>query len=202
MLEQDLHIHTSYSTGDGLIVPEMTIDLVAAVGHARTVGISDHFEYLLDGVFEIYAAEVRQAGLKLGTEVDGYRWAVEAATYPVDYFVFHCYDTDADYHALDRLLATGKPVIVAHPHALETDLKRLPPECLVEINNRYVWRTDWRAYYGPHTGCCRFVLGSDAHQPNWLGQAVARHVAGQLGVAEHPVFGTSLDRLRQSGKRL
>jgi hypothetical protein len=34
----------------------------------------------------------------------------------------------------------------------------------------------------------RFVLGSDAHQPNWLSQAVARHVAVQLGVTEHLVF--------------
>lgn len=45
MLNQDLHIHTTYSTGDSLIVPEQTIDLVAAVDHvARQLGIA---EYLL-----------------------------------------------------------------------------------------------------------------------------------------------------------
>jgi hypothetical protein len=161
---------------------------VAAVHHARTVGISDHFECLLDGVFDAYADEVRQAGLKVGVEVNGHSWVAEASGCDVDYFVYHCHDRDADYHALDRLLATATPVIVAHPHMLDTDLNRLPAESLIEINNRYVWRTDWKRYYGPFTHRFRFVLGSDAHQPNWLGQSVARHVAAELGVAEHLVF--------------
>jgi histidinol phosphatase-like PHP family hydrolase len=102
MLQQDLHIHTTYSTGDSSVVPEQTVALVAAVHHARTVAISDHFE--------------------------------------------------------------------------------------IEINNRYVWRTDWKQYYGPFKERFRFVLGSDAHQPNWLGQSIARYVAAQLGVKEHLVF--------------
>lgn len=188
MLEQDLHIHTIYSTGDSAIVPEQTIALIAAVRHARVVGISDHFEYLLDGVFERYEKEVRQAGLKVGTEVDGHAWADEATGYGVDYYVFHCRDKRADYQALERLLATGKPVIIAHPNALGTDLNRVPAECLVEINNRYVWRNDWKSFYSPFIERFRFLLSSDAHQPNSLGQAVARYAANELGVAEHLLF--------------
>jgi hypothetical protein len=34
MLQQDLHIHTTYSTSDNLVVPEQTVALVAAVKHA------------------------------------------------------------------------------------------------------------------------------------------------------------------------
>lgn len=189
MLPQDLHIHTTYSASDSSVVPEMTIELVAAVRHARVVGISDHFENLVDGVFKNYAREVRTAGLKLGVEVDGHAWAAEAAGYPVDYYLFHCRDQRADYRALEDLRATDKPVIVAHPNAFGTDWKRVPPDCLMEINNRYVWRTDWRSYYAPLRGRFRFVMGSDAHQPNWLGQVVARHAAAVLAVKEHLVFG-------------
>jgi hypothetical protein len=71
---------------------------------------------------------------------------------------------------------------------LDTNLSRIPTECLVEINNRYVWRTDWKPYYGPFKDRFKFVLSSDAHQPNWLGQAIAQHAAAQLGVKEHLVF--------------
>jgi histidinol phosphatase-like PHP family hydrolase len=188
MLIQDLHIHTTYSTGDSSVVPEQTVALVAAVKHAELMGISDHFEYLLDGVFEGYAREVRLAGLKVGAEVDGHTWVNEAAGYDVDYYIFHCRNLDADYLSLDRLLSTGKPVVVAHPNALDTNLKRVPPECLVEINNRYVWRTDWENFYHPFVDRFKFIISSDAHQPNWLGQAVARRAAAQLGVAEHLVF--------------
>lgn len=70
-----------------------------------------------------------------------------------------------------------------------TDLTRVPPECLVEINNRYIWRTDWRAFYGPFVDRFDFVLSSDAHQPNWLSQSVARHAAAELGVRERLLFG-------------
>lgn len=188
ILPQDLHIHTTYSVGDSSVVPAQTIELVAAVRHARVVGISDHFEYLLDGVFERYEGEVRRAGLKLGVEVDGHAWVGDATGYPVDYDLFHCRDRGADYCALEHLLATGKPVIVAHPNALGTDLKRVPPDSLVEINNRYVWHTDWRSYYAPFRDRFRFVIGSDAHQPNWLGQAVARHAAAVLDIREHRIF--------------
>lgn len=188
MLQQDLHIHTTYSTGDSAVVPEQTVAMVAAICHARTVGISDHFEYLLDGVFERYERELRETGLKVGTEVDGHRWVGEASGYDVDYYIYHCRDRDADYRGLEQLLGTEKPVIIAHPTAFATNLGRLPGDSLVEINNRYVWRADWRQYYGPFKDRFRFVLGSDAHQPNWLGQAVAQQVAAQLGIVEHLVF--------------
>jgi hypothetical protein len=184
-IPQDLHIHTTYSASDSAVVPEMTVALVAAVRHARVAGISDHFENLLDGVFEAYEQEVRAAGLKLGAEVDGHAWAKEAAGYPMDYYLYHCRDQRADYHGLEALLATSRPVIVAHPNLFGTDLRRLPPDCLVEINNRYVWRNDWYAYYAPFKERFRFVIGSDAHQPHWLGQAVARHAAARLGIREH-----------------
>lgn len=191
MLQQDLHIHTTYSTGDGLIVPEQTISLVAAVKHAEIVGISDHFESLVDGQFEAYEKEVRGAGLKVGVEVDGHTWVSEAMSYPIEYYIYHCRDNSADYRGLEILLESGKPVIVAHPNALSTDLNRVPAECLVEINNRYVYSSDWKKFYGPFTDRFKFIVGSDAHQPNWLGQAVAHYVASQLGVTNHFVFGPS-----------
>jgi len=72
MLQQDLHIHTTYSTSDSAVVPEQTVALIAAVRHANIIGISDHFEYLMDGNFEGYEKEIRQAGLKVGVEVDGH----------------------------------------------------------------------------------------------------------------------------------
>lgn len=188
MLQQDLHVHTTYSSSDSAIVAEQTVALIAAVKHAGIVGISDHLDSLVDGDFEIYEREVRQAGLKVGVEVDGHAWAAEAANYIVDYYIFHCRDQDADYHSLHKLLATGKPVIVAHPNILDTNLNRVPSECLVEINNRYVWRTDWKQFYGPFKNHFKFVISSDAHQPNWLGQAVAHYAAEQLGIEEHIVF--------------
>jgi len=186
---QDLHVHTTWSSGDDSVVPQQTVDLVARVRHAEEIGISDHFEFLANGVYEDYERDVRSAGLRLGTEINGHAWvdaAVAARTN--DYFIYHCFDRDADYRALERLLASGKPVIIAHPNALETDLNRVPPECLVEINNRYVWRCDWRRFYAPFADRFRFVLSSDAHQPNWLNQTIARFVASDLGVHETLVF--------------
>jgi hypothetical protein len=187
MLNQDLHVHTTWSHGDGAVVPEQTLDLVASVRHARVAGISDHFEYVDDRI-DAYAAAVRSCGMWVGIEVNGHRWVRAARDAPVDYYVVHCYDSDADYAALGRLLATGRPVIVAHPHALGTRLERIPPECLIELNNRYIWRGDWRAYYSPHKERFRFVLSSDAHQPNWLNQTISRHVADRLGITETAVF--------------
>ena len=189
MLPQDLHIHTTYSTSDSSVVAEQTVALVAAVRHARVAGISDHFENLVDGVFDLYEKEVRGAGLKVGVEVDGHPWVAEAARFDVDYYIVHCRDHDTDYRSLDKLLATSRPVIIAHPNAFGTRLGRIPPECLIEINNRYIWRTDWESYYRPFKDRFKFVIGSDAHQPHWLGQAVARHAAAQIGVAEYLVFG-------------
>jgi len=188
MLQQDLHIHTTYSKSDTSVVPEQTIALVASLKHARTVGISDHFENLGDGVFKDYVMDIRQAGLKVGVEVDGHSWVADATGCEVDYYIFHCRDQDADYRSLDGLLTTGKPVIAAHPNALGTDLSRVPAECLIEINNRYVWRTNWKQYYGPFKDRFKFVIGSDAHQPHWLGQAAAHFAAAQLGIKEHLVF--------------
>jgi len=188
MLPQDLHIHSTWSDGDAAVVSEQTIDLIAELRHARVMGISDHFELVGEESFERYALEVRAAGLKVGMEIDGHGWVSAAKAVQADYRIFHCYDRDADYRALDRLVELGAPVIVAHPNALNTNLSRVPPECLVEINNRYVWRCDWRSFYGPFVGRFDFVIGSDAHQPNWLNQTVARHVAAELGVRERLLF--------------
>jgi histidinol phosphatase-like PHP family hydrolase len=188
MFPQDLHIHTTFSVNDNSVLPEQTVEFISKVGHARIIGISDHFENLVDGRFSAYTAEVRRFGLKLGVEVDGHPWVDEAMKYEVDYYIVHCRDIDADYRSLDRLLQAEKPVIIAHPNAFGTNLDRVPPECLIEINNRYVWRNDWRSYYESHLTRFRFVISSDAHQPNWLGQAVARYAANELGVREHLLF--------------
>jgi hypothetical protein len=188
ILKQDLHIHTTYSTNDSSVVPEQTIALVAAIKHARIVGISDHFENLANGQFQGYSNEVRKARLKLGLEIDGHAWAYEAARYDVDYFIYHCRDQDDDYRALENLLAANRPVIIAHPNALGTDLNRVPTECLIEINNRYIWRSDWEKFYRPFKKNFRFVLGSDAHQPNWLSLTIALYAASQLGVEEYLLF--------------
>ena len=82
MLKQDLHIHTTYSYNDPVIVSEQTVALVASVKHADVVGISDHFESLVDGHFETYEKELRREGLKVGVEVDGHPWVSEAVDYP------------------------------------------------------------------------------------------------------------------------
>jgi len=189
MLAQDLHIHSTWSNGDAAVVSEQTIGLIAELGHAHVVGISDHFELIGEDFFEEYAREVRGAGLKVGMEIDGSRWLSAVQSHVADYRIFHCYDRDMDYKALDQLLDMGQPVIVAHPNALSTNLDRVPPECLVEINNRYVWRCDWRSFYGPFVNRFEFVISSDAHQPNWLNQTVARHVATELGVRDHNLLG-------------
>ena len=122
------------------------------------------------------------------TEVNGHEWVSTALRADCDYRIYHCYDREADYKGLERLLADETPVIVAHPNALETNLNRLPPQTLVEINNRYVWRCDWRRFYGPFRDRFRFVIGSDAHQPNWLNQTVARYAAADLEIEETLVF--------------
>jgi histidinol phosphatase-like PHP family hydrolase len=186
-LTQDLHIHTTWSAADSAVVAEQTIELVAATEHAEVVGISDHFEHIADR-FDDYRKAVEAAGLLVGTEIDGHLSVPAALEHPCDYRIFHCYDQDADYRALETLLADGSPVIVAHPNALDTDLDRVPQECLIELNNRYVWRCDWMAFYGPFRNRFRFVLGSDAHQPNWLGQSMARLAARDLGVEETRLF--------------
>jgi len=186
-LPQDLHVHTTFSVTDSAVVAEQTLERVAAIGHARVLGISDHLESL-ENSFDRYAGAVRGLGLRLGVEVNGGEWVHAAEALPVEYYMYHCRDREEDYRGAERLLCAGKPLIIAHPVFLETDLGRVPPECLVEINNRYVWRGDWEAALRPHLGRFRFVIGSDAHQPHWLNQTVARELAARLGVVETILF--------------
>lgn len=188
MLDQDLHIHTTFSFGDSAIVPQQTIPLIASVKHARIVGISDHFDYIGEKNFASYSTEVKKHGLVLGTEVDGANWVDQAITFPFEYYIYHCFDTLRDYKGAEKLASTGKPVIIAHPQALDTKLDKVPPECYIEINNRYVWRFDWKSYYTPYLKRFRFVLGSDSHQPNWLSHSVAEYVARELGVQNTILF--------------
>ena len=185
-LPQDLHVHTVFSRGDGAVAPEQSVELVAAVGHARVLGISDHLEAIVDD-FSAYAETVRSFGLHVGTEVNGADWLREAEVVDAEYYVYHCRDREQDYRGAERLLATGKPVIVAHPLFMGTDLRRVAPECLVEINNRYVWRSN-REILRSFVDTFSFVIDSDAHQPHWLNQNVARYVAGKLGVEETILF--------------
>ena len=187
MLNQDLHIHTTYSYGDTAVRPEQTLDLIQRIKHAKTVGISDHFEYIHDR-FETYAEDVKKHGFRVGTEVNGWEWGERALDIPNEYYVYHCYDTDNDYAMLDRFLETEKPTIIAHANAMNTDLSRVPEECIVEINNRYIWRNDWMEFYGPYTDKFRFILSSDAHQPNWLGQSAAINAMAELGITETLLF--------------
>ncbi len=185
---QDLHVHTVFSAGDTAISPQQTMDTVARFRPAEVQGVSDHLDFLVDGAFERYRSEALAHGLHVGVEVDGADWIEAAEQVEVEYYIMHCYDDAASYRGAERLLATGRPVIIAHPLVLGTDLSRVPGECLVEINNRYVWRGDWRSGYAPYLDRFDFVIGSDAHQPNWLNQNIARWVALELGVEEKLLF--------------
>jgi hypothetical protein len=185
-LLQDLHIHTTFSRNDPAVAAEQTVALVASIRHARVVGISDHLESIAED-FESYADTLRSHGLLVGTEVNGSDWLSVAEEVSAQYYVYHCRDREKDYRGAEHLLATGKPVIIAHPLILETDLRRVPPQCLIEINNRYVWRSDWQILRR-FVGTFSFVLDSDAHQPHWLNQNMARYVAGQLGIQETLLF--------------
>ena len=188
MIPQDLHIHTIYSSGDSAVVNEQTIALIKGVRHAAIIGISDHFEYLVDDhIFSQYEKAIRSAGFWVGMEVSGKPLVTEAIKKNNDYFVYHC-QRQEDYRAIDLLLATGKPVIIAHPLILGTDLDRVPPECFIEVNNRYVWKSNWRAGFGKYVNERSFVISSDAHQPNWLNQNVARYVCQTMGIRETLIF--------------
>lgn len=186
--EQDLHIHTIYSTRDSAVAPEQTPELVASVKHARITGISDHFEYLVETDTQKYIEKIHRLGMHCGCEVDGHSWVKEASGHDFEYYLYHCRDTAKDYKGIETLLATNKPVIIAHPYATETNLNKVPVDCLVEINNRYIWKYNWRSFFKNHLNRFRFVLGSDAHQPNWLNQNVARYVANELGIEETILF--------------
>jgi histidinol phosphatase-like PHP family hydrolase len=188
MLPQDLHIHTIFSTGDSAVVPQQTPQLIAALNHARIRGISDHIEYLYGSLFQEYSRIITELGFRLGAEivnVDDVDYAMEL---PLEYRVFHCYDNNRCYKAAQRMVDSGIPLIIAHPMALDTNLGRVPPECHVEINNRYIWRNDWKSYFTPWVKRFNFVYSSDAHQPNWLNQNVARYVGEQLGIIETLLF--------------
>jgi histidinol phosphatase-like PHP family hydrolase len=188
MIPQDLHIHTVYSIGDSAVVKEQTVDLIRKVRHASVIGISDHFEYLADEMtFRTYEEEVRSAGFKLGIEISGHELVHRAVKTNCDYFVYHC-SYELDYAGLEYLVGTGKPVIIAHPLVMGTDLDRIPYECYIEINNRYIWRSNWRERLCKYVHKKKFIISSDAHQPNWLNQNVARYVCGELGIRETLIF--------------
>ena len=185
---QDLHVHTVFSVGDGAVVPQMSIEFIASIGHADVRGISDHFEYLRGEIFEDYASEVRKYGFYLGCEVNDSSDACEAINYPYDYYIYHCRDKESEYRGTEVLLSTGKPVIISHPMAMGADLSKVPAECYIEVNNRYVWRDDYLSYYSPWLNKFSFVFGSDAHQPNWLNQVIARKVGHEIGIKESILF--------------
>lgn len=187
-LPQDLHIHTIYSTGDSQIEPQQTIELIAELNHAEIRGISDHFEYLTGSVFKEYEKKVHGHNFYCGCEVNESSDAVEAVKYPFDYYIYHCRDIESEYKGAELLLETGKPLILSHPMAMGADLNKVPRECLIEINNRYIWKGDYLSYFTPHLKHFKFVLGSDAHKPNWLNQLVASHAAEKMGIEEAMVF--------------
>jgi histidinol phosphatase-like PHP family hydrolase len=190
MCNQDLHIHTVFSYGDGVIVPQQTLELISKINHAKITGISDHFEYIGAENFENYRKRVSSFGFIVGIEVDGKNYVREAAGLDFDYYIYHCWDAKNDYKGIDTLLATSRPVIIAHPYMTDTRLSRIPTECYLEINNRYIFRYDWYNYLKDFTEKFRFVLSSDAHQPHWLNQNAARYVADQMGISETILFGS------------
>jgi histidinol phosphatase-like PHP family hydrolase len=188
-LTQDLHIHTTFSATDSKIVPEQTVDMVAFANHAEIVGISDHFEHFMPLQYHEYYKAVKSHNFLVGTEVNGHKSVSLAIQFEFDYYIYHCWgNDDNDYNALRYLIKTGKPVIIAHPYATNTDLRRIPENCYVEINNRYIWQYDWKKLLTPFKDKFQWVFGSDAHQPNWLNQIIARRVAEDLGIKETILF--------------
>lgn len=188
LIKQDLHIHTVFSTGDSSIEPQQTVEFIAELNHAEIRGISDHFEYLTGPVFDIYRDKVYSYNFWCGCEVNDSRDAEEAVDYPYDYYIYHCRDKESEYRGAEMLLDTGKPVICSHPMAMGADLNKVPTGCLLEINNRYVWKNDYMSYFTPHLHRFDFTIGSDAHKPNWLNQFVARKAAEKLGIEETLLF--------------
>ena len=188
LCNQDLHIHTVFSVGDSAVSQEQTLDLISKIRHAKIIRISDHFEYIGIEKYEEYKEGVLKYNFKLGTEVDGKEFVKEASMLDFDYYLYHCYDSQNDYKGIDTLLNTGKPVIIAHPEMSDTRLSKIPPECYLEINNRYIFRYDWYNYYKDYKDKFTFILSSDAHQPHWLNQNAAKYVADQLGIKETILF--------------
>jgi histidinol phosphatase-like PHP family hydrolase len=189
MIKQDLHVHTVYSSGDSSVEEKQTVEYIAALDHAEIRGISDHYEYLRGDIFEEYRKKLYQYGFYCGCEVNDSQDALEAVSYPYDYYIYHCRDKASEYEGAETLLETGKPVIVSHPIAIGADLNKVPTGCILEINNRYIWQADdYMGFFKDHLKRFRFVIGSDAHKPNWLNQVCARHAAAQLGISEYLVF--------------
>jgi hypothetical protein len=151
------------------------------------LGCSDHLDSVLRD-FDGYARAVRAHGMHVGTEVGGAAYVSRALELPVEYYVYHCTDTAEDYRGAAALMATGKPLIIAHPQIFNTDPSRLPPGCLIEINNRYSWQRDGEPLFRACRGRFGFVISSDAHQPHWLTQSVARSIAERLEIAETLLF--------------
>lgn len=133
-LIQDLHIHTIFSSEE--CCPEQTLEMINEVRHADIIGISDHFEQIQD--VETYFTEVKRFHFHVGTEIDGTRMLEKAVEFPFEYFFYHCRDHENDYNGIDKLLKTGKPVIISHPNIFNTDPLKIPKECFVEINNSHV----------------------------------------------------------------
>jgi histidinol phosphatase-like PHP family hydrolase len=185
---QDLHIHTVFSVGDNVVSEEQTMDLIYKIKHAKIIGISDHFEYIGLEKYEEYRKGVLEYNFKVGTEVGGKEFVKEAAMLDFDYYLYHCFDSNNDYKGIDTLLNTGKPVIIAHPQMTDTRLSKIPPECYLEINNRYVFKYDWYSFFKDYIDKFNFIISSDAHQPHWLNQNAARYVARQLGIKETILF--------------
>ena len=189
MYKQDLHIHTSFSTTDSAVVSQQTIEMIDFIRHADIIGISDHFEMFMPQHWEEYKNEVKKYNFKLGTEVNGHLSVDEALKFDFEYYVYHCWGHEPDdYKALIKLQSSNKPVIVAHPYATGTDLNRIPEGSIVEINNRYIWRYDWKNFITPYISKFKWVLSSDAHQPNWLTQQIATRIAEILNIPETILF--------------
>jgi len=85
---QDLHIHTTFSCDDPSMVEAQTPEMVAQVKHAEVIGISDHFEHIVEHL-DAYTTTVAHYGLHVGTEVNGGHWAAEAAVGGLDYYLQH-----------------------------------------------------------------------------------------------------------------
>jgi len=187
--KQDIHIHTVFSAADGAILPQQTMEMIAFAQHAEIVGISDHFEMFMPYRWEEYRKEVKKFNFHLGTEVNGHESVDLALRYDFEYYVYHCWGNEPkDYTTLKKLQQSEKPVIIAHPYATGTDLNKIPEGSIVEINNRYVWRYDWKTFLSPYVNKFRWVFSSDAHQPNWLNQQIALRVANELSISETILF--------------
>lgn len=186
---QDLHIHSTYSTGDTAVAPQQTLELIAALEHAEVRGISDHFEYLTEAsVFEEYRRKAHNLGFYCGCEVNDSSDAEKALDYPYDYYIYHCRNQASEYKGAERLLEAGKPIIISHPMAMGADLNKVPTDCFIEVNNRYVWQREYKNYYSPHLNRFRFLCGSDAHKPNWLNHLVASYAMEEMGLENTLIF--------------